>query len=165
MGTVSLQAMSKPAATQFPKRYYRNRASIRMLTTSTATTCTIPIGISGPRTGGSLARRRYQRGALRSEGNYWVLRWREDVLNETGQVVRVERRARIGATSDLPTKALARRVADRMLEHVNAPDYMPGKVARCCSSHRFTAKTSVRRSNHLPANLHGHFAESTSNRC
>jgi hypothetical protein len=44
-------------------------------------------------------------------------------------VVRVERRARVGATKDLPTKALARRVADRMIEHVNQPNYMPGKVA------------------------------------
>jgi integrase len=76
-----------------------------------------------------LARRRYQKGALRREGSYWILRWREDVLTKTGQVERVERRARVGATRDLPTKALARRVADRMLDHVNAPDYMPGKVA------------------------------------
>jgi integrase len=76
-----------------------------------------------------LARKRYQRGALRREGNLWILRWREDVLNKAGAVVRVERRARVGATKDLPTKALARRVADRMIEHVNQPNYMPGKVA------------------------------------
>ena len=75
-----------------------------------------------------MARRRYQRGALRREGNYWVLRWREDVLTETGAVERIERRARVGTTKDLPTKALARRVADRMLEHVNAPNYRPGMV-------------------------------------
>jgi len=76
-----------------------------------------------------LARKRYQRGALRREGKHWILRWREDVLNKTGAVVRVERRARVGATKDLPTKALARRVADRMIEHVNQSNYMPGKVA------------------------------------
>ncbi len=76
-----------------------------------------------------MARRRYQKGALRREGNLWILRWREDVLNKAGEVVRVERRARVGATKDLPTKALARRVADRMIEHVNQPNYMPGKVA------------------------------------
>jgi integrase len=75
-----------------------------------------------------LARKRYQRGALRREGNLWILRWREDVLNKMGEVVRVERRARVGASKDLPTKALARRVADRMIEHVNQPNYMPGKV-------------------------------------
>jgi integrase len=76
-----------------------------------------------------LARTRYQRGALRREGSLWILRWREDVLNKAGAVVRVERRARVGATKDLPTKALARRVADRMIEHVNQPNYMPGKMA------------------------------------
>jgi integrase len=76
-----------------------------------------------------LARKRYQRGALRREGSLWILRWREDVLNEAGSVVRVERRARVGPTKDLPTKALARRVADRMIQHVNEPNYMPGRVA------------------------------------
>jgi len=86
-------------------------------------------GISGPSSGGNLARKRYQRGALRREGSLWILRWREDVLNKTGAVVRVERRARVRPIKDLPTKALARRVADRMIEHVNQPEYMPGKVA------------------------------------
>ena len=76
-----------------------------------------------------MARRRYQRGALRREGRDWILRWREDVLNKAGAVERVERRARVGATKDLQTKALARRAADRMIEHVNASDYMPGRVA------------------------------------
>jgi len=63
------------------------------------------------------------------KGKYWILRWREDVINKAGAVERVERRARVGLTKDLPTKALARRVADRMLQHVNEPNYMPGKVA------------------------------------
>jgi hypothetical protein len=93
--------------------------------------CKISSGISGPSLigGQDLARKRYQRGALRREGTNWILRWREDVLNKAGTVVRVERRARVGTTKDLPTKALARRVADRMIEHVNEPNYMPGKVA------------------------------------
>ncbi len=76
-----------------------------------------------------MARKRYQRGALRREGTLWILRWREDVLNKVGAVVRVERRVRVGLTKDLPTKALARRVADRLIQHVNEPNYMPGKVA------------------------------------
>ena len=76
-----------------------------------------------------MARKRYQRGALRREGALWILRWREDVLNEAGEVVRVERRARVGSIKDLPTKALARRVADRMIQHVNEPNYSPGRVA------------------------------------
>jgi integrase len=76
-----------------------------------------------------LARRRYQKGALRREGKLWILRWREDVMNSEGAVVRVERRARVGETKDLPTKKLARRVADGMVAHVNEPDYRPGRVA------------------------------------
>ena len=75
-----------------------------------------------------MARKRYQRGALRREGDLWILRWREDVLNDAGKVIRVERRARVGPAQDLPTKALARRVADRMIEHVNEPNYRPGMV-------------------------------------
>jgi integrase len=76
-----------------------------------------------------MARKRYQRGALRKEGRLWILRWREDVLDAAGKVVRVERRARVGQTKDLPTKSLARRVADRMIDHVNQPNYLPGRVA------------------------------------
>jgi hypothetical protein len=30
---------------------------------------------------------------------------------------------------DLPTKALARRVADRLIQHVNEPNYLLGRVA------------------------------------
>jgi integrase len=89
----------------------------------------LPLGISGPRTGGNLARKRYQRGALRREGNLWILRWREDVVDAAGKVIRVERRVRVGTTKDLPTKSLARRVADRVIDHVNQPTYRPGMVA------------------------------------
>jgi hypothetical protein len=65
---------------------------------------------------------------LRREGKRWILRWREDVLTQAGTVVRVERRARVGETKDLPTKKLARRVADGIVAHVNEPDYRPGRV-------------------------------------
>lgn len=76
-----------------------------------------------------MARRRYQRGALRPEGSKWVLRWREDYIDASGAVKRREVRAVVGSRKDFPTKALARRQADRMIAHVNAPDYMPGRVA------------------------------------
>ena len=89
----------------------------------------LPPGISGSSSGGDLARKRYQRGALRREGHLWILRWREDVFNKAGAVIRVERRARVGSVKDLPTKALARRVADRLIQHVNEPNYLPGRVA------------------------------------
>lgn len=87
-------------------------------------------GISEPQIGvRSMARRRYQRGAMRLEGDKWVLRWREDYLDDTGAVKRREVRAVVGTKQDLPTKPLARRVADKMIAHVNAPDYMPGRIA------------------------------------
>jgi len=76
-----------------------------------------------------LARKRYQRGALRREGNLWILRWREDIFDAAGKIIRVERRARVGTTKDLPTKSLARRVADQTIDHVNQPNYRPGMVA------------------------------------
>lgn len=76
-----------------------------------------------------MARRRYQRGALRPEGSKWVLRWREDYVDASGAVKRREVRAIVGSRKEFPTKALARRQADRMIAHVNAPDYMPGRIA------------------------------------
>lgn len=88
----------------------------------------VALGFNGSKDGGTLARKRYQRGALRREGALWILRWREDVLNDAGEVTRIERRARVGTVKELPTKALARRIADQIIEHVNAPDYRPSKV-------------------------------------
>jgi hypothetical protein len=113
---------------------------------SLAVGCKISSGISGPSLigGQDLARRRYQRGALRREGRNWILRWREDVLNKVGGVVRVERRARVGATKDLPTKALARRVADQMIEHVNAPNYTcPERWPQCGNSQKRIAASML----------------------
>jgi integrase len=57
-----------------------------------------------------------------------VVRWREDILDKNGRVVRSERRAAVGTLEELPTKPLARRAADKIIEHLNAPDYMPGRV-------------------------------------
>ena len=89
----------------------------------------LPLGISGPRTGGNLARKRYQRGALRLEGKNWILRWREDSIGDDGKIRRPERRATVGTIGEYPTKRLARRAADRIIEPLNAPDYRPGRVA------------------------------------
>src|SRR5208282_1934776 len=91
--------------------------------------CTLPLGISGSRTGGNLARRRYQRGALRLEGKTWILRWREDSVGDDGTIRRPERRATVGTIGEYPTKRLARRAADRIIEPLNAPNYRPGRIA------------------------------------
>ncbi|MGB6773076.1 MAG: site-specific integrase [Terriglobales bacterium] len=76
-----------------------------------------------------MARRRYQRGALRLEGKNWILRWREDAVGDDGTIRRPEKRATVGTIGEYPTKRLARRAADRIIEPLNAPDYKPGKVA------------------------------------
>lgn len=78
-----------------------------------------------------MARKRYQRGALVEESGKWILRWRQDVVDRQGNVVRHERQATVGRLEDLPTKRAARRVADRMIDQlgVNAADYRPGRIA------------------------------------
>src|SRR5580658_4212897 len=91
--------------------------------------CTLASGIDGPRAGGDLARKRYQRGALRLEGKNWILRWREDSVGDDGKVRRPERRATVGTIGEYPTKRLARRAADKIIEPLNAPNYRPGRIA------------------------------------
>jgi integrase len=76
-----------------------------------------------------LARKRYQRGALRLEGKNWILRWREDSVGDDGKVRRPERRATVGTIGEYPTKRLARRAADKIIEPLNAPNYRPGRIA------------------------------------
>src|ERR1700694_3007562 len=91
--------------------------------------CTLPSGIDRPSLGGNLARKRYQRGALSLEGKKWILRWREDSMGDGGKTRRFERRAIVGTIGEYPTKRLARRAADTIIEPLNAPDYRPGRVA------------------------------------
>ena len=72
--------------------------------------------------GGNLARRRYQKGQLLLREKRWVLRWREDVI-ENGQLRRVRRSEVIGTLADYPTERLARRAADARLVVVNDSRY------------------------------------------
>lgn len=75
-----------------------------------------------------MARRRYQRGCLRKEGDRWTIRYREDVLTATGEVVRRMRNRTIGLVADLPTERAARRAADAFLLKLNATAHRPGMV-------------------------------------
>lgn len=50
-------------------------------------------------------------------------------MGDDGNMRRPERRALVGTIGEYPTKRLARRAADRIIEPLNAPDYKPGKVA------------------------------------
>jgi hypothetical protein len=71
--------------------------------------------------GGSLARRRFQKGSvfLRGKKNHvWVGRWREDVI-EDGHIRREYRSEVLGSKSDYPTKRLALRELEKRLSVVN----------------------------------------------
>ena len=75
--------------------------------------------------GGSLARRRFQKGRVFLRGKkspVWVGRWREDEI-ENGQVRRPERSEVLGSKSDFPTKRLALRELQKRLAVVNDPRY------------------------------------------
>jgi hypothetical protein len=75
--------------------------------------------------GGSLARRRYQKGRVFLRGiknPVWVGRWREDVI-ENGRIRRPERSEVLGFKSDLATKRLALRELEKRLTVVNDPRY------------------------------------------
>lgn len=77
-----------------------------------------------------MARRRYQQGSLRLlPSGWWILRWREDVVEEGGSIRRVGRKTRLGTREELPTEKLAWRAAEPVLAKINARDYRPGRFA------------------------------------
>jgi hypothetical protein len=79
-----------------------------------------------------MARRRYQKGSLRLRGErnkMWTLRWREDVLEPSGEVRRVERTTVLGTSRDIQTRRIAERRAEAILAQVNRPDYRPVKLS------------------------------------
>jgi integrase len=84
--------------------------------------------------GGSLARRRFQRGTvflreIRDEHGkliraVWVGRWYEDEI-ANGKVRRVRRAKILGTKEEFPTKPLAKRELQDQLKDVNNPRYRP----------------------------------------
>ena len=75
----------------------------------------------------SVARRRFQTGALKDEGWRWTARWREDVVQPDGTVKRVRQWDVIGLKKDFPTKRLALRELERIVSPLNAVSYRPRK--------------------------------------
>ena len=69
-----------------------------------------------------MARRRFQRGSLilRGKKQKWVAKWREDVIEPSGRVRRVQRREVIGTKEEYPTRKLAQRALDQRLSDVNS---------------------------------------------
>jgi integrase len=92
-----------------------------------------------------MARRRFQRGCLRQEGERWTLRYREDVVLDSGAIERRLVNRTVGLVADLPTQRAARRAADALLQKINSTAYRPGVVIT------FAAFADRWRSTALPA--------------
>jgi integrase len=89
-----------------------------------------------PETVATMARKRYQKpaptrafyGTGENREEYWVVRYREDVL-ENGTVKRRARKRRLGRVSEM-TKRLAERERDRVLQDINGLNYQPAVQMR-----------------------------------
>lgn len=79
-----------------------------------------------------MARRRFQRGSVFLRGTrevVWVGRWREDVIDSTGKLVRVCKKEVLGSKKDFPTKKLALRELGLRLAPINSGAYRPLRTA------------------------------------
>lgn len=77
-----------------------------------------------------MARRRFQTGWIIIRGKtprVFVGRWREDVIQPDGTIVRVKRSMVLGTVAELKTKKIARRLLDPVLARINSFDYRPSK--------------------------------------
>ena len=84
--------------------------------------------LPGPWKAGTMARRRYQKGSVIPRGDSWELRWKEDVV-ENGELRRLHRSKSI-SQAEFPTKRLARRELDRLMNEagVNDEQYQPSTL-------------------------------------
>lgn len=82
----------------------------------------------------SLSRRRYQKGQISRDGDRWVARWREDILDPmTGKARRIRKWDVIASVNECPTKRLAQRKLDERLASINAEDYKPTPLSTFAS--------------------------------
>jgi integrase len=79
--------------------------------------------------GGSLARKRYQKGSVSLIGQNWVGRYRESFIGPDDKESRIKRAVILGSKKELPTKRLAERRMEVFLAPVNSLAYRPGRVA------------------------------------
>jgi hypothetical protein len=88
-----------------------------------------PIESSGK--GGSMARKRFQRGSVYLCGRkpMWYGSYREDIVGENGERRRIRRNVLLGSKKEYPTQRLAERELDRLLLRINDPGYRPSRVA------------------------------------
>ncbi len=101
----------------------------------TAHSSTVPVGQaeSTDCENSSMARRRFQKGRIFIRGKkqpVFVGRWRADVIQDDGSIVRVERSIVLGPVSELKTAKMAERSFAPILRGVNSLDYRPEKFAK-----------------------------------
>jgi integrase len=77
----------------------------------------------------SLTRRRFQTGYVRlredRESKWWEGFYREDVVGESGKIVRKRKSVNLGLLSDIPTKRSAKRQLGEILADINDANYRP----------------------------------------
>jgi integrase len=79
-----------------------------------------------------MARRRFQHGSVTLRGKrarVWVGRWREDVINPEGNLVRINRKEVLGTKGDFPTKKLALRELGLRIAPINSTNYRALRTA------------------------------------
>lgn len=76
-----------------------------------------------------MARRRFQTGSVLLRGKKWYGKYREDLIQSDGTVIRVQRRVVLGTKRDYPTKPLAKRQLQSILTKVNSLDYRGEHIA------------------------------------
>ena len=81
--------------------------------------------------GGSMARKRYQKGSvyLCGKNQMWYGRYRDDVISPDGKTSRVRRNVSLGSKRELPTKRLAERRMDAILARINGLDYKATRIS------------------------------------
>jgi integrase len=81
--------------------------------------------------GGELARRRYQQGQIlfSKRRQVWLGRYREDVIQADGNIVRTRPQIVLGTKKEYPTQRLAARKLDEILSRINACSYQPTRIA------------------------------------
>jgi len=78
-----------------------------------------------------LARRRYQTGQIiyNERRKVWLGRYREDVIQADGSILRTRPQIILGTKKELPTERLAIRKLDEILDRINDTTYRPTRVA------------------------------------
>ena len=81
--------------------------------------------------GGELARRRYQRGTIlfSETRQVWLGRFREDIIQADGSIVRTRPKIVLGTKKELPTQRLAARKLEEVLSRINNSSYQPTRIA------------------------------------